>query len=150
MIARTQAKIGRSMKIRDMSLSRRRLRLAPAFIAPGGGAWTFCGALAGTGLICAPSFRLAVPLGDHLLAGREALGHDPVRSLRPVGDDGPLDRPVAGPDHEQGGIALRIAGDRLLRARGMADVSIGLGELRGHEHARKKDRLRIGEARRAA
>src|SRR5205085_12424479 len=31
------------------------------FIAPGAGALIRCGALAGTGLICAPSLRLAVP-----------------------------------------------------------------------------------------
>src|SRR5690348_11660702 len=60
MIARTQAKIGRSMKIRDIGYPPRRFAFI-RFSAPGGGAWTFCGALAGTALIGAPSRKFAVP-----------------------------------------------------------------------------------------
>ena len=43
------------------ALSQPRAEPRAPFIAPGGGALTFCGALAGTGLIGAPSLRLAVP-----------------------------------------------------------------------------------------
>ena len=85
-------------------------------------------------------------LRDHLLAGREALRHHPAGPDRAVGDDRPLHRAIARPDHEQGRIALRIAGHCLLRHEDCRGLD-RLRELRGHIHARQQDRLRIWEAR---
>ena len=70
MIAITQAKIGRSMKIRDIGASRlaglgRRL-LQPCRRS------IRCGALAGTGLIGCAGLQVADALGDDLVAGLEA------------------------------------------------------------------------------
>ena len=56
-----------------------------------------------------------------------------------------LDRLIAGPDDPQGRIALRVARDRLLRHEECGGVD-RLGESRRHEHARKQERLRVGEA----
>src|SRR6185295_505015 len=145
MIAITQAKIGRSMKIRDIGglaapplgvhflelLGRRRLD-----------------ALGGAGrdrLDRCAVLEVGGALGDHFLAAGEALGHDPILPLHAVGDDDPLDHAVAGADHEQRRIALGIAGDRRLRHEEGAGVD-RLGEARGDEHARQKHRLRVGEA----
>src|SRR5690606_4534412 len=56
-VARTQARIGLSMNIRD-SMAQRAVLRAGAFW-PGGA--TRCGVFAGTGLIAAPGLRLPVP-----------------------------------------------------------------------------------------
>ena len=119
----------------------RRASACIAFIAPGGGALTRCGAVAGTGLIWAPSFRLAVPCVMTFSPAARPCGDDPVGPLRAVGDDRPLDRAIARTDDEQCGIALRIAGDRLLRHEERRRID-RLRESRGHEHARQQQRLR--------
>ncbi len=62
MIAITQAKIGRSMKTRDMGLATRVAGQCPP--APGGGALRICGVLAGTGLIVGAVAQVGSALGD--------------------------------------------------------------------------------------
>ena len=77
--------------------------------------------------------------------GREALGHDPVFALRTIGDDGALDRAVAGSDHPQRGIALRSRVTACCGTR-IAEVSIAWANWAVTNMPGKKDRLRIGEA----
>ena len=96
MIAITHAKIGRSMKTRDMRLYDRRAEFW-AF-APAGGTFSRCGALAGTGFTVCPSRRLAVPCVMTFSPGA-ALRHDPVGTLRAVGDDHALDGAIPRADH---------------------------------------------------
>src|SRR5687768_2122965 len=89
-IATTQAKIGRSMKTRDIWLG-----------SAAGGAGR-PGPLRRTGrnrLDLRSFAKIANTLGDDLLAGGEALGHHPILPVGAFRDHRPLDRRVAGPDH---------------------------------------------------
>ena len=107
---------------------------------------TFCGALAGTGLICAPSFKFAVPWVITFSPAARPCGHDPVGALSALGDDRPLHRPIARPDDEQ--VALPC-GSRVTACCGTrkADVSIACANCAVTNMPGKQNRLRIGKAR---
>src|SRR5690606_7252173 len=104
MIARTQAKIGRSMNIRDMAeLS------APA-----------CAAASRRGDVLRRARRhradfhsvadvVAEALGDHAVAGPEPVGHDPVATARACRGDLAAHRLVLGIDGEGAGGAVAVA-----------------------------------------
>src|SRR5437868_6918743 len=137
MIARTQAKIGRSMKIRDMISA---------------GAAASAAGLHRSGRRRLDSLRRArrhrldrrsvlqvgETLGDDLLAWRQALGDNPVGPERAIGDDCPRNRTVPRADHKQSGIALRASTDGLLRHQDRGGLD-RLRELGSDEHARQQD-----------
>src|SRR6185437_16628310 len=106
-MAMTQAKIGRSMKKRDMAL-----RPAAALTRGSGG--TRGRRAGGNRAHLGPGLDALQALDDHPVAGLEALGH------QPVGTDGlgDLDRAQFGlvlvADHQHGGAAPGIARDALL------------------------------------
>src|SRR5436305_7819065 len=108
MIARTQAKIGRSMKIRDM---------VSASAAASAAGLHRSGRRRLDSLRCARRHRLdrrsvlqvGEPLGDALLAWRQALGDNPVGPERAIGAARPLDRVAPRAAHKQCGLALRAS-----------------------------------------
>ncbi len=114
MIASTQAKIGRSMKIRDMQDYPR--RPAPACPAPGPGGEIFCGALAGTGLTSL-SCRMLLPRPWVItaVARLEARGHHPVGAAGARGGDLAALRLVVAADDIDERRAVEIALQRGLR-----------------------------------
>src|SRR5690606_33481212 len=129
MIARTQAKIGRSMNIRDMAeLS------APA-----------CAAASRRGDVLRRARRhradfhsvadvVAEALGDHAVAGLEAVGADRVAPARACRRDLAAHRLVRGIDDEDEGAAADVALQCRLRDEECARLD-RLVEHRLHEHA---------------
>ena len=145
MMASTQAKIGRSMKMRDMAYPPPRPP-RPGGPLPGLPGSIFCGAFAGTGWTCAADFKLLVPLRDHPVATLEPCGHHPVRAISAGRDDLAPFRLVAPCRDPDEGIAAEVALHR--RLRDQIDVAIHrLGEHRLDEHSRKQHALRVGKAR---
>src|SRR5437763_3483377 len=113
MIARTHAKMGRSMKIRDM-ISAAAAGSAAGFHRSGRRRLDFLRRARGHRLDLRSILEVGEALGDDFLAWRQALGDDPVGAERPIGDDRPLDRAISRADDEQSRIALRAPAYGLL------------------------------------
>src|SRR5436305_9789492 len=145
MIARTQAKIGRSMKIRDM-VSASAAASAAGLHRSGRRRLDSLRRARRHWLDRRSVLQVGETLGDDLLAWRQALGDNPVGPEGAIGDYRPLDRAVRWADHKQYGIALRAPTDGLLRHQDRGGLD-RLRELGSDEHARQEDRLRVGEAR---
>src|SRR5438270_14035220 len=86
MIARTQAKMGRSMKIRDM-ISAAAVTSAAGFHRSGRRRLDFLRRTRGHRLDLRSILEVREPLGDDLFARRQPLGDDPIRPERAIRDD---------------------------------------------------------------
>src|SRR5437763_5608752 len=94
MIAITQAKIGRSMKIFDMLLS----ALSPVLHRPGRRSLDALWSALRHRLDRCAVLEVRSALRDHLFAGRQASGHHPVHAERSVRLDGALHRAITRAD----------------------------------------------------
>ena len=144
-IAMTQAKIGRSMKMREITWSAARLRGGGALLSLGGRRLNLLRRVRRYRADRGVGLQLRGALHDHLIAGVQPIRHDPEGTLCAVGDDLALDGLVVGPDDIHGRRAPGIARDRGLgdEERVLVDR---LREGRTDEHARQQQALRIGEA----